>query len=213
MSEYITLIFRADDLGEHERRSLTDRSVCASWSHAIDDRKLAEEKIEQQAAEIERLNSALKKQAAAAKSGMNAAKQVSSYQLEEAKRLRAESSPEALESERAANARMTDEIERLQAEIERLRADFADARSCAKVWELEMQRARADERTAMHYLGQIRKAVAPDVDFPTLVRMCGEIQAQTVDTLIDMSEGATIHQWRIAAKSYANQLRAKASEA
>jgi plasmid stabilization system protein ParE len=94
-----------------------------------------------------------------------------------------------------------------------LKAELADARSCAKALEQEMNRARADERQAMHYLEQIRKAVAPDVDFPTLVRMCGELQAQTVDTLIDMSEGATIHQWRIAAKSYANQLRAKASEA
>jgi plasmid stabilization system protein ParE len=70
------------------------------------------------------------------------------------------------------------EIERLQAEIERLRADFADARSCAKALEQEMNRARADEHQAMHYLEQIRKAVAPDVDFPTLVRMCGEIQQE-----------------------------------
>lgn len=110
----------------------------------------------------------------------------------------------------AAIAEAADRLDQQAAEIERLQAELADASSCAKAWEQEMNRARADERQAMHYLEQIRKAVAPDADFPTLVQRCGELQAQTVDTLIDMSEGATIHQWRIAAKSYANQLRQQA---
>ncbi|WP_027855596.1 hypothetical protein [Marinobacterium litorale] len=83
--------------------------------------------IDQQAAEIERLNAALKKQAAAAKTGMDAAKRASNLQLEEAKRLRAESSPEALESERAANDQLTAEIERLRGKLNKEIDAAADA--------------------------------------------------------------------------------------
>lgn len=52
----------------------------------------------------------LKRQAAAAISGMNAAKAISSRQLELAQKARAESSPAALESERQANAKLTQEL-------------------------------------------------------------------------------------------------------
>jgi hypothetical protein len=60
----------------------------------------------------------------AAHAGMDAATSASSIRLEEAARLRAESSPEALASERAANALLTDENERL-------RGLLADARERA----------------------------------------------------------------------------------
>jgi hypothetical protein len=52
----------------------------------------------------------LKRQASAALAGMNAAKAISSHDLERAARLRAESSPDALESERQANAKLTQEL-------------------------------------------------------------------------------------------------------
>jgi hypothetical protein len=58
----------------------------------------------------------LKRQAAAAIAGMNAATAISSGQVQQAHRLRAESSPEALESERQANAILTVRI----AELEKL---------------------------------------------------------------------------------------------
>lgn len=55
------------------------------------------------------------KQAKAAKQGMDAAKKVAGSELEQAKRLSAECSPEALESERAANALLTERIAELEA--------------------------------------------------------------------------------------------------
>jgi predicted nuclease with TOPRIM domain len=62
------------------------------------------------------------KQAKAAKQGMDAAKKVAGSNLEQAKRLSAESSPAALESEREANARLTAELEKVQAERDALAA-------------------------------------------------------------------------------------------
>ena len=56
----------------------------------------------------------IRRQAAAAISGMNAATEISTRQLKLARQVHAESSPEALESERAANARLTEEIEQLR---------------------------------------------------------------------------------------------------
>lgn len=60
------------------------------------------------------VDAVLKRQASAAINGMNAAKAISSGQLDRARRLRAESNPEALESERAANAILTDRIAELE---------------------------------------------------------------------------------------------------
>ena len=53
--------------------------------------------------------------------GMNNARRLSGAELKAAQRLRAESSPEALESERAANAVLTEELERKDNLIEQMR--------------------------------------------------------------------------------------------
>ena len=58
--------------------------------------------------------SALKRQGNAAKMGMDAAKKDASWREENAKRLLAESNPAAIESERAANAELTEEIGHLE---------------------------------------------------------------------------------------------------
>jgi len=58
--------------------------------------------------------SALKRQGTAAKMGMDAAKKDACWREENAKRLLSESNPAALESERAANAELTEGIEHLQ---------------------------------------------------------------------------------------------------
>lgn len=60
------------------------------------------------------VDAVLKRQASAAIAGMNAATAISSGQLEQAHRLRAESSPEALESERQANAILTERVAELE---------------------------------------------------------------------------------------------------
>ena len=59
----------------------------------------------------------LKRQAAAAISGMNAATAISSGQVQQAHRLRAESNPEALESERRANAILTERVAELEMQL------------------------------------------------------------------------------------------------
>jgi hypothetical protein len=66
-------------------------------------------------AQIRALQDELEATRRAARAGMDAATSASSIRLEEAARLRAESSPEALASERAANAILTEENERLRA--------------------------------------------------------------------------------------------------
>jgi len=79
------------------------------------------------------------KQAKAAISGMDATKAVASSNMEHAKRLHAESSPDALESERAANALLTERIAQLE-------ADCA-AHKAAEETQIAL-RQKADEREA-----------------------------------------------------------------
>ena len=67
--------------------------------------------------------SALKRQGNAAKMGMDAAKKDAGWREENARRLLAESNPAALESERAMNANLTAEVERLQARVAELESD------------------------------------------------------------------------------------------
>jgi Tfp pilus assembly protein FimV len=59
----------------------------------------------------------LKRQASAAIAGMNAATAISAGQVQQAHRLRAESSPEALESERQANAILTARVAELEMQL------------------------------------------------------------------------------------------------
>jgi hypothetical protein len=65
-------------------------------------------------AECERLRETIKRQANAARAGMDAATRASSIRLELATQARAESSPEVLASERAMNATLTEENEALR---------------------------------------------------------------------------------------------------
>lgn len=69
-------------------------------------------------AKCEELSTTLKRVQSAAKTGMDAAKAISSAQLEAARRLFAESSPAALESQRAANEQLTTELEELSAKFQ-----------------------------------------------------------------------------------------------
>lgn len=78
--------------------------------------------LEQAQGEVDRLRTALSIQAAAVRLGMDSAKAVSSEQLRRAARLHAESNPGALNSERDANAILTEERDKLASENGRLRA-------------------------------------------------------------------------------------------
>lgn len=72
------------------------------------------------------VDAVLKRQAAAATSGMNAATAISSHQLETARKLSAESKPEAIDSERSANALLTAEIEQKDTRIAELEKALQD---------------------------------------------------------------------------------------
>lgn len=77
-------------------------------------------------AQCERQAEALEKQARAAKTGMDAAKAGASAMQENARRMLAESNPDALESERQANAILTAENERLREELRQIYSHQAE---------------------------------------------------------------------------------------
>ncbi len=78
--------------------------------------------IEELHAKIEILQETLQLTRESAITGMNAAHTIASHDLATAKRLHAESRPEAVESERSANAILTAENERLTAALEKIKA-------------------------------------------------------------------------------------------
>lgn len=79
-------------------------------------------------ARIESLEQDLAATKAAALRGMDAAKATSTIQLDLAQKARAESSPNALASERAANAILTEENTRLQVQLQEARDALEDER-------------------------------------------------------------------------------------
>ena len=72
------------------------------------------ERVEHLQVRVNGFEDTLKRQANAAKSGMDAAKKAASQSEKNAKRLLAESNPASLESERAMNEELTHEIDMLQ---------------------------------------------------------------------------------------------------
>ncbi|WP_417216494.1 hypothetical protein [Alcanivorax sp.] len=91
-----------------------------------------EDAIEYRRADV--VEAALAKQAKAAKNGMDAAHKASSQKLKAARRLRNESRPEMIESERQANAQLTAQIEYLeQLAADRLAQNTLDAERIAEL--------------------------------------------------------------------------------
>tara|TARA_R100000027_G_C2240344_1_gene91807 strand:- start:35 stop:979 length:945 start_codon:yes stop_codon:yes gene_type:complete len=98
------------------------------------------------------------KQANAAQQGMDAAKSVASSELEQAKRLNAESSPASLESERAANALLTERIAELEADCAAL-AKERDALRIAEDHQISMR------QMAENHIARLRSALAYASDY------------------------------------------------
>lgn len=73
------------------------------------------------------LKSAIDRQARSAIAGMNAAKSHAHLMLSQAEKMRAESKPDLISSERAVNSALTDEVERLQRELEGARRSLCEA--------------------------------------------------------------------------------------
>jgi hypothetical protein len=82
-------------------------------------------------ARCEELERSLKIVQLAAKTGMHAAKAISTAQLEQAAKLHAESSPDALDSERAANAILTERIERLETALRDIKSATGETSKCS----------------------------------------------------------------------------------
>lgn len=101
--------------------------------------------ISQQSAELEDLKHLLQRVRSAAISGMNAAKEISRHELATAKRLRAESTPEVVDSERSANALLTEENERLRQQVSDLQTEISEMRIEHRD---AMREAHADGRRA-----------------------------------------------------------------
>ena len=80
------------------------------------------QRAERAEARIAELEQAAKRQAAAALAGMDAVKTVSSWEMQEARRLKAECSPASVASQREANERLTIELEAAKSTIAELNA-------------------------------------------------------------------------------------------
>lgn len=107
-----TFIFDRFDIYKYDSN---EKVPAADGEYVMADDAINREAVLQ--AQIRTLESQLAATKRAALAGMDAAKSVSSIQLQEAARLRAESSPEALASERAANEILTAENARLSEQL------------------------------------------------------------------------------------------------
>lgn len=97
---------------------------------------------------VARLNKALTRQANTATLGIDAAKKVAGSNLEQAKRLHAECSPQALESEREANAVLTEQIAKLEAHIASLKDDI-EIHRVAEETQIALRERVQEERDAL----------------------------------------------------------------
>lgn len=124
----------------------------------------------------------IKRQANASKTGMDAAKKHGSHMESEAKRLHAECNPEALESEREANAKLTE----LVAELERER----DAYRTAEEHQIALRQKIEQERDALAALFVRLQDGATDLihasseeeagDAMELIAECSEKEARNI---------------------------------
>lgn len=101
------------------------------------------------------------KQAKAAKQGMDAAQAVARSNLEQAKRLHAECNPQALESEREANSRMTELVAKLEQERDALAALFVKLQEGAT----ELIHASSEEEAgdAMEFIAECSEKDARNI--------------------------------------------------
>lgn len=103
-------------------------------------------------AEVRNLRETIRLQSNAARAGMDAAKRAATILYAEADKARAESSPDVLASERAMNAVLTEENERLRAEVFHWKANHDNqvtrARFLIERGDIPVERVRAYEEMA-----------------------------------------------------------------
>lgn len=172
---------------------------------AHDDAMMYRDKLEAAELRIAELEQSLKRQAKAAISGMDAAKAVASSNLEHATRLRAESSPETLESERAANALLTERVAELEEREQALAAQFVALQDAAT--DLIHASSEEDAGDAMDRIGDCSEKQARDI----LSRRDALKQAEALEHRADciMAEAGYLESFR---REVAGLLRADAGE-
>lgn len=118
---------------------------------------------EDAADEIERLERALKLQRNAALTLADASAAISGARLEQARKLFAESRPESVESERAMNAILTADVERLERDLAAARAEIDGPRNrCPQCDHLRLEIGEA--RAEVARLTTERDALAQDAE-------------------------------------------------
>ena len=124
-----------------------ETAVIAAWRQELDgnyyhDRCLpfrgllnhAESELTAANARIAELEQSIKRQAAAALAGMNATKAVSSWEIQEARRLKAECSPASIASQREANEVLTNELQAATVRIAALESLLGEAIESIEDW-------------------------------------------------------------------------------
>ena len=105
--------------------------------------RIGSNEIERLQLDNDKLRKAIELQGRAAITGMNAAKEISSHQLAAAQKLNAESKPEVIESERAANAILTARVEELERALHQIRNGCVDEGDTAnELWRLSPSEIR-----------------------------------------------------------------------
>lgn len=104
-------------------------------------------------AEVRALRETIRFQANAARAGMDAAKAAGAIMLQEALKVRAESSPDVLASERAVNAMLTEENEALREENMLCRAAIEEAVDLVRGWYTE-ESGESDSAAACYRVAQ-----------------------------------------------------------
>lgn len=101
----------------------------------------------------------IRRQASAAVAGMDAATRISSRQLELARQARAESAPESLESERAANAKLTQELSLAEEGLANYAQEIANLRN--ELTAARLERDQFAKALKMIQDGEIPQAMSP----------------------------------------------------
>lgn len=128
------------------------------------------------------------KQANAAKQGMDAAKKVAGSNLEQAKRLHAESNPQALESERAANAALTELAAKLEQERDALAAHVSRITGLCR----DLDECEQDSEEMGAVWDKLESALQ-DAPTTSLARRDGLKEAEAVEQWADCLESVIRH--------------------
>jgi len=216
---------------ENERLLFSNRYKADMYRQIDDERKRLQAEVEQLQAQLN-----------AAKRGMDSAAAAGRLMLEKGQKLAAENSPEAIESEREANAVLTAEVEHLQKQNDYLSAlasgqplygleeKIRDLMQRNKALQAEVERLRNTSKQcsypiACEYVSELQqerdqlKAILQDVnssDYRFSVDELAKRDAEVIENWLKKlpisNRAVRISDVRKSVRDYANQLRQQAKE-